>query len=181
MKEELDGRRNELDQAQRKGDLARAGELSYGIIPELEKRLKAIEEAAEDHRGMVEEAVTQITSRGSYRVGPAFQSKKCCKAKKKSCFAWKTSSASASSAKPKPCGQYRPPSAAQGPDCKTRTGPSVRSCSSGQRASAKPNCRARLRHFSLTTKTPWSASTCGIYGEALRCPAYRRASRLCRL
>ncbi len=58
VKEELDARRNELDQAQRKGDLARAGELSYGIIPELEKRLKTIEEAAEDHRGMVEEAVT---------------------------------------------------------------------------------------------------------------------------
>ncbi len=58
VKEELDARRIELDQAQRKGDLARAGELSYGIIPELEKRLKAIEEAAEAHSGMVEEAVT---------------------------------------------------------------------------------------------------------------------------
>ena len=58
VKEELDGRRNELDQAQRKGDLARAGELSYGIIPDLEKRLKSIEEGAENHRGMVEEAVT---------------------------------------------------------------------------------------------------------------------------
>ncbi len=58
VKEELDGRRNELDQAQRKGDLARAGELSYGIIPDLEKRLKSIEEAAEAHHGMVEEAVT---------------------------------------------------------------------------------------------------------------------------
>jgi ATP-dependent Clp protease ATP-binding subunit ClpB len=58
VKEELDVRRIELEQAQRKGDLARAGELSYGIIPELEKRLRAIEAAAEEHRGMVEEAVT---------------------------------------------------------------------------------------------------------------------------
>jgi ATP-dependent Clp protease ATP-binding subunit ClpB len=58
VKEELDAARNELEQAQRKGNLARAGELSYGVIPDLEKRLKAMETAADSHRGMVEEAVT---------------------------------------------------------------------------------------------------------------------------
>ncbi len=58
VKEELDAARIELDQAQRKGDLARAGELSYGVIPDLEKRLKAMENAADLRRGMVEEAVT---------------------------------------------------------------------------------------------------------------------------
>ncbi len=58
VKEELDAARIELEQVQRKGDLARAGELSYGVIPDLEKRLKAIESAADSHRGMVEEAVT---------------------------------------------------------------------------------------------------------------------------
>ena len=39
IKEQLDGARIELDQAQRGGDLARAGELQYGRIPELEKQL----------------------------------------------------------------------------------------------------------------------------------------------
>ncbi len=58
VKEALDAARIELEQAQRKGDLARAGELSYGIIPDLEKRLKAMENAADSRRGMVEEAVT---------------------------------------------------------------------------------------------------------------------------
>jgi ATP-dependent Clp protease ATP-binding subunit ClpB len=58
VKEELDSARIELEQVQRKGDLARAGELSYGVIPDLEKRLKDIESAADAHRGMVEEAVT---------------------------------------------------------------------------------------------------------------------------
>jgi ATP-dependent Clp protease ATP-binding subunit ClpB len=59
IKEELDTRRNELEQAQRKGDLARAGELAYGIIPELERKLKAMETAADGQRGsMVQEAVT---------------------------------------------------------------------------------------------------------------------------
>jgi ATP-dependent Clp protease ATP-binding subunit ClpB len=57
LKVELDQRRTELDQARRKGDLARAGKLQYGDIPELEKKLKAIE--GEEAKGaMVEEAVT---------------------------------------------------------------------------------------------------------------------------
>ncbi|WP_159978515.1 MULTISPECIES: ATP-dependent chaperone ClpB [unclassified Novosphingobium] len=39
VKEKLDAARIELEQAQRSGDLARAGELSYGTIPALEKQL----------------------------------------------------------------------------------------------------------------------------------------------
>ena len=39
IKEALDHARLELEQAQRNGDLAKAGELSYGRIPELEKQL----------------------------------------------------------------------------------------------------------------------------------------------
>jgi ATP-dependent Clp protease ATP-binding subunit ClpB len=67
LKVELDQRRTELAQAQRRGDLARAGELAYGVIPTLEKKLKALE-AGEDKGAMVEEAVTpdhvaQIVSR----------------------------------------------------------------------------------------------------------------------
>ena len=57
LKVELDQRRTELEQAQRRGDLARAGELAYGVIPALEKKLKELE-AGEDKGAMVEEAVT---------------------------------------------------------------------------------------------------------------------------
>ncbi|ODU71083.1 MAG: ATP-dependent chaperone ClpB [Novosphingobium sp. SCN 66-18] len=39
IKEALDAARMELEQAQRQGDLAKAGELAYGRIPELEKQL----------------------------------------------------------------------------------------------------------------------------------------------
>jgi len=39
IKEQLDTARIELEQAQRRGDLGRAGELSYGVIPGLEKQL----------------------------------------------------------------------------------------------------------------------------------------------
>ena len=57
IKEELDNLRNALEQAQRRGDLARAGELRYGKIPELEKKLAAVE-AQEGKGALVEEAVT---------------------------------------------------------------------------------------------------------------------------
>ncbi len=67
MKVELDQRRTELAQAQRRGDLGRAGELAYGVIPALEKKLKTLE-AGDGKGAMVEEAVTpdhiaQIVSR----------------------------------------------------------------------------------------------------------------------
>jgi ATP-dependent Clp protease ATP-binding subunit ClpB len=67
VKTELDGLRVELANAQRKGEYQRAGELAYGRIPELEKKLKDIE-AAEGKGVMVEEAVTadhvaQVVSR----------------------------------------------------------------------------------------------------------------------
>ena len=39
IKEQLDRARSELEVAQRQGDLAQAGELTYGVIPDLEKRL----------------------------------------------------------------------------------------------------------------------------------------------
>ena len=54
LKEQLDRARAELDQAKRAGNLARAGELSYGIIPGLEKQL---DDAENSNEKMVEEAV----------------------------------------------------------------------------------------------------------------------------
>jgi ATP-dependent Clp protease ATP-binding subunit ClpB len=55
VKEQLDRARAELDQAKRDGNLQRAGELSYGIIPGLEKQIADAE--ADDDHVMVEEAV----------------------------------------------------------------------------------------------------------------------------
>ena len=67
LKTELDALRVELANAQRKGEYQRAGELAYGRIPELEKKLKAVE-GSEGKGAMVEEAVTadhvaQVVSR----------------------------------------------------------------------------------------------------------------------
>ncbi len=57
LKGQLEEARNELAIAQRKGEFQRAGELAYGRIPELEKKLVDAE-ARESRGSMVEETVT---------------------------------------------------------------------------------------------------------------------------
>ena len=57
VKEELDAAKLELEQAQRTGDLAKAGELQYGRIPELEKRMAEAESHSEN--AMLRERVTE--------------------------------------------------------------------------------------------------------------------------
>jgi len=56
LKEQLETARNELVQAQRRGEYQRAGELTYGVIPDLEKKLSETEGQRADV--LVEEAVT---------------------------------------------------------------------------------------------------------------------------
>jgi ATP-dependent Clp protease ATP-binding subunit ClpB len=68
LKEQLDAARIELDQAQRRGDLTRAGELAYGVIPDLEAKLKKLEEDESKGGAMAQEVVTpdliaQVVSR----------------------------------------------------------------------------------------------------------------------
>ncbi len=55
LKEALDAARSELDVAQRNGDLAKAGELAYGRIPDLEKQL--IEAEGVSQNAMLREEV----------------------------------------------------------------------------------------------------------------------------
>ncbi|MEO9526351.1 ATP-dependent chaperone ClpB [Roseibium sp.] len=57
IKEQLEQARIDLEIAQRRGDLAKAGELAYGVVPELERKL-AEAEAPEEGEAMVDEAVT---------------------------------------------------------------------------------------------------------------------------
>jgi ATP-dependent Clp protease ATP-binding subunit ClpB len=57
LKEDLDKARQELEIEQRKGNLARAGEVAYGVIPALERKLKDAEEKGNER--LVNEAVTE--------------------------------------------------------------------------------------------------------------------------
>ncbi|WP_327211510.1 ATP-dependent chaperone ClpB [Rhizobium ruizarguesonis] len=58
LKKQLDDARNELAIAQRKGEFQRAGELTYGVIPDLEKQLVDAEKQDGDRGAMVQEVVT---------------------------------------------------------------------------------------------------------------------------
>ncbi|WP_436639484.1 ATP-dependent chaperone ClpB [Microbaculum sp. FT89] len=57
LKKQLDDARNELAQAQRSGEYQRAGELAYGVIPDLEKKVAEIEDTEEGGDVMLEETV----------------------------------------------------------------------------------------------------------------------------
>ncbi|MBN9600574.1 MAG: ATP-dependent chaperone ClpB [Afipia sp.] len=66
LKSELEQARTELANAQRKGEYQRAGELAYGRIPDLEKKLETVE--ASESTSTIDEAVTadniaQVVSR----------------------------------------------------------------------------------------------------------------------
>ncbi|MCW0232956.1 MAG: ATP-dependent chaperone ClpB [Ferrovibrio sp.] len=61
LKEQLDAARLDLEQAQRKSDWNRASELSYGVIPDLERKLQDAEKSGSpgDKKAIVREAVTE--------------------------------------------------------------------------------------------------------------------------
>ncbi|MGB3625732.1 MAG: ATP-dependent chaperone ClpB [Henriciella sp.] len=61
-KDELDRAHSEMAEAQRRGDLSRASELKYAVIPQLEERIAAVEKAetdegSEEPSGLVSEVV----------------------------------------------------------------------------------------------------------------------------
>jgi ATP-dependent Clp protease ATP-binding subunit ClpB len=68
LKEELDQARTELERAQRRGELGKASELQYGRIPELEKKLRGIEEKIKEggnrllREEVTEEDIAQVVS-----------------------------------------------------------------------------------------------------------------------
>jgi ATP-dependent Clp protease ATP-binding subunit ClpB len=66
LKEKLDAARSDVEVAQRKGDFAKAGELTYGVIPDLERKLKAIEDRKDDvlaAEAVTAENIAQVVSR----------------------------------------------------------------------------------------------------------------------
>ena len=63
VKEQLDQARNDVEVAQRKGDLARASELLYGRIPELEKQLATQQDGHMLNDAVTEEQIAAVVSR----------------------------------------------------------------------------------------------------------------------
>ncbi|MBU6418482.1 MAG: ATP-dependent chaperone ClpB [Proteobacteria bacterium] len=63
VKEQLDHARNEVELAQRKGDLGKASELLYGRIPELEKQLSQQQDGNMVNEAVTEEGIAAVVSR----------------------------------------------------------------------------------------------------------------------
>ena len=63
LKERLDQARSEVEIAQRRGDLARASELLYGVIPEIEKKLAAASDGKLVNEAVTEEQIAAVVSR----------------------------------------------------------------------------------------------------------------------
>ncbi len=66
LKESLDEARVELEQVQRQGDLARAGEVAYSVIPDLESRLAAIGDGESEKmpgEEVTQEAIASVVSK----------------------------------------------------------------------------------------------------------------------
>jgi len=63
LKERLDQARSEVEIAQRRGDLARASELLYGVIPEIEKKLATSSDGKLVNEAVTEEQIAGVVSR----------------------------------------------------------------------------------------------------------------------
>ncbi|HTC07305.1 MAG TPA: ATP-dependent chaperone ClpB [Acetobacteraceae bacterium] len=63
LKEELDRARSEVEVAQRRGDLGRASELMYGVIPGLEKKLTASGDGKLVNEAVTEQDIAGVVSR----------------------------------------------------------------------------------------------------------------------
>jgi hypothetical protein len=182
LKEQLDQARIELEQVQRRGDWTRAGELAYGIIPDLEKRLAEAE--TKEGRGMMgEEAVTpeQIAAVVSRWTGVPVE--KMLEGERGKLLHMEDS------LKARVVGQDEAIAAVSQavrrarPGCRTRTGRSARLVPvPGSDRRRQDRIDQGARRVSVRRRARDGAYRhVGIHGEALGCQVDRRSSGLCRL
>jgi ATP-dependent Clp protease ATP-binding subunit ClpB len=163
IKQEIDRARVEAEQATRTGDLRRAAEITYGRIPELERRMRDAEQKLASHDGrpqFLKEEVTgddiaDVVARWTgIPVTRMMESERERLTKLDDELAKRVvGSATRWWRWPTRC-------AAAAPACRTPTARSARSSSSGPRAWARPRRRARSPSSCSTTSTRWCASTC---------------------
>ena len=63
LKEQLDQARSEVEVAQRRGDLGRASELKYGVIPDIERQLAKASDGKLVNEAVTEEGIAAVVSR----------------------------------------------------------------------------------------------------------------------
>ena len=161
LKEQLDTLRGEADRAERDGDLAKAAELRYGRIPEVEKKLDA---ALPRRRGPRERHAQGGGRTRRHRrrgVGVDRHSGRPDARGRDRQAAAHGGRARQARHRPeaRPCRRSRTRCAAAGPASPTRTVRRARSCSSAPPVSARPSWQRRWRSSCSTTNARWSAST----------------------
>jgi len=125
LKEKLDAARQELDVAQRRGNLARAGELTYGVIPELERKLKTIED--KEGSALTNEAVTAEHMPESSRAGRASRRQDARREREEAPAHGEFAREAGCRPAPGRCARFRTRYAAPAPACRTQIGRSVHS------------------------------------------------------
>src|ERR1700743_975320 len=63
LKEQLDQARSEVEVAQRRGDFARAGELTYSIIPDIERKIAKARDGKRVNESVTAESIAAVVSR----------------------------------------------------------------------------------------------------------------------
>ena len=63
LKERLDQARSEMEVAERRGDLARASELKYGVLPDIERQLEKASDGTLVNEAVTEESIAAVVSR----------------------------------------------------------------------------------------------------------------------
>ena len=180
MKEQLETARNDLLNAQRKGDYAEAGRLTYAVIPELERKLAETE--AKSGEVLVDEAVTpdhiaQVVSRWTgVPVDKMLEGERAKLLKMEDELARRV------------VGQREAVAAVATAVRRARAGlqdpnrPIGSFMFLGPTGVGKTELTKALGRIPVRRRNrDGSHRHVGIYGEALRFPAHRRASRLCRL
>ena len=170
---------SEAERLARDGDLTEASEIRYGQIPDLERQIEEATAAlAELQRPADAQGGGRRRGRGrGGEPGPASRSAGCWRARWRSSSAWRTPSTPGWSARTRRSRRWPTPSAAAGPGCRTPTGPSARSSSSGPPAWARPSWPGPWPSSSSTTTGPWSASTWASTRSSTRWPAWSAPPR----
>ena len=158
IKQEIDGTRNEIEQAQRRADYGRASRAAVWQAGRPGARSAGCRGRAERDAGPRDapegRGRRRRDRRGGLHAGRTSRSASCWKARSRSCCRWRSACTSGWSARMRRCGRWRTRCGGRAPACRTRTGRSAASSSWARPASARPSWPAPWPSSCSTTKPP---------------------------
>ena len=153
--------RGESERAERDGDLAKAAELRYGRIPEIEKKLDAALPTAQAQTDVMlkeevgpDDIADVVAAWTGIPAGRLLEGETAKLLRMEDELGKRVIGQNAAVHRRLRCGPSQ-----HAPGSPTPTGRPDRSCSSGRRASARPSWPRRWRTSCSTTSGRWSAST----------------------